>query len=70
MRAPNSTSRGEEEKREIIALIEQGDLVQQSNPAVRGDIADWIAPPGERDDGIPTRALGVGDLLGYSGAAQ
>lgn len=55
----------EEQKREIISLIEQGDLVQQSNAAVRGDMADWIAPPGERDDGIPTRALGVGDLLGY-----
>ncbi len=55
----------EDQKREVISLIEQGDLVQQSNAAVRGDIADWIAPPGERDDGIPTRALGLGDLLGY-----
>lgn len=58
-------ARDSEEKREIIALIEQGDLVQQSNAAVRGDMADWIAPPGGRDDGIPSSALGVGDLLGY-----
>ncbi len=58
-------AQSEADKREIISLIEHGDIVQGCDRAVRRDIADWIAPPGERDDGIPTRAMGVSDMLAH-----
>lgn len=55
----------EEERGALINLIERGDLIQNSNPRARRDVADWIAPHGDRDDGIPASALGIGDLLSH-----
>ena len=52
------------ERAAIIKLIEFGTLVQSSDPAVRRDQAAWVAPAhGRRRDGIPARALGIGDLI-------
>ncbi len=58
-------SEAEQERGDLIDLIERGDLIQNSNPFARRDVADWIAPHGERDDGIPASALGMGDLLSH-----
>ena len=58
-------AQGEDQKRQIASLIEHGDIVQQSDRAIRRDMTDWIAPTGGRRDGIPTRALGVSDWLSH-----
>lgn len=50
-----------EDRRSIAELIERGDVEQNRDSALRRDVADWIAPPGERRDGIPTSALGIPD---------
>ena len=52
------------ERDEIIKLIKYGALVQSSDSATRRDQADWMTPAhSERRDGIPTRALGISDLI-------
>ena len=54
------------EREAIIKLVEFGALAQSSDPAVRRDQADWIAPAHSgRRDGIPTRALGISDSISY-----
>ena len=54
------------ERAAITNLIEFGALVQSSDPAVRQDKADWIAPArSQRRDGIPSRALGLSDLISH-----
>lgn len=55
-----------EQRDALIELIERGDISQSHDPAVRRDIAAWIAPQGERDDGIPTGALGISDWLSHA----
>ncbi len=55
-------TQSEEQKSEIVELIERGDIAQNHDPAVRRDIADWIAPLGGRSDGVPAQALGTGAL--------
>lgn len=54
-----------DDREEIIELIQRGDLIQNRNPAIRRDVADWMAPSGNRSDGIPARALGIGDLVSH-----
>lgn len=54
------------ERDEVIKLIEFGTLRQSHDADVRRDQADWIAPAfSSRRDGIPSRALGINDLLSY-----
>lgn len=56
----------EEKQREMLAeLIEQGDVVQNRDPEVRRDVADWIAVGDKRKDGIPTEALGIDHLFSH-----
>ncbi|RYG69383.1 nitroreductase [bacterium] len=54
-----------EEKSEIIELIERSDLIQNRDPAMRRDVANWITPAGKRRDGIPAKALGIGDFASH-----
>ncbi len=54
-----------EQRGAIIGLVEHGDLVQNRDATVRRDVADWIAPHGNRNDGIPASALGISDLLSH-----
>lgn len=54
------------ERDEVIKLIEFGTLSQNHDADMRRDQADWIAPAfSSRRDGIPSRALGISDLLSY-----
>lgn len=56
----------EARQRELLAeLIERGDLVQNDDPNVRRDVADWIAVGDERNDGIPTSVLGIDQLFSH-----
>lgn len=52
-------AQSDEDRRSIADLIARGDMAQNRDAATRRDVADWIAPPGERKDGIPTSALGI-----------
>ncbi|RYX83865.1 nitroreductase [bacterium] len=54
-----------EDRGAITKLIENSDLIQNSDAAVRRDVADWIAPQGARKDGIPASALGISDLMSH-----
>ena len=59
-------AQSEQDRRAIGELIERGDLAQQRDGDIRRDVAAWIAPPGERRDGIPTSALGIPDWRAQS----
>jgi hypothetical protein len=53
---------GDDERRDIAALIAVGSDVQACNYHVRWDMANWMSPNnGTRRDGIPGYAQGIGD---------
>jgi hypothetical protein len=54
-----------EQQEAIITLIKGGEIIRNLDPEVRRDVADWIAPHGDRPDGIPARALGIGNLISH-----
>jgi nitroreductase len=55
-------------KRDLAALIAEGDRRQASNPSFRRELAAWIhSNRSESRDGLPGTAFGFGDLLSYAG---
>jgi hypothetical protein len=58
-------AKSEKERETISQLIEQGNIIQNHDSANRRDIADWTTPLGKRNDGVPTGALGISDLLSH-----
>jgi len=58
----------EQDKKELAALIAEGDRMQGSDPRFRRELAAWLHSNRARSrDGLPSSTLGFGDLLSYAG---
>ncbi|MFA5010956.1 MAG: nitroreductase family protein [Ignavibacteria bacterium] len=54
------------QREEIIKLIEQGDRIQSQNKSFCRELAQWVHPNRSNSkDGIPGYAFGMGDLISY-----
>jgi nitroreductase len=57
---------GGDRRTAVADLVAEGDRVQFSNKLFRRELAAWIRPNvNRRRDGIPGRALGMGNLMSY-----
>jgi hypothetical protein len=58
-----------ERRREVAALVDEGDRAQAANPAFRRELAAWFRPNRSASrDGIPGYAFGMSDLFSRVGA--
>lgn len=60
--------RHDRKKKELAALIAEGDRRQGSDPSFRRELAAWLhSNRSESKDGLPGAAIGLGDMLSYAG---
>lgn len=60
--------RDERQKNALAELIAEGDRRQGRDPRFRRELAAWVhTSRAHSRDGLPSSALGFGDLLGYAG---